>query len=38
VPKPLVLQGISTLPGQTDERIDRHAGLISTSELVPATR
>jgi hypothetical protein len=29
MPKPLVLQGISTLPGQSDERTDRHARLIS---------
>jgi len=26
------------VPGQTDDRTDRHAGLVSTSDLVPAAQ
>jgi hypothetical protein len=36
MPERLVLQEVHAVPGQTDERTDRHAGLVSTSDLVPA--
>jgi len=38
MPERLVLQEIHAVPGQTDDRTDRRAGLVSTSELVPAAQ
>ena len=38
MPERLVLHEIHAMPGQTDDRTDRHAGLVSTSDLVPAAQ
>jgi hypothetical protein len=38
MPERLVLQEVHAVPGQTDDRTDRRAGLVSTSELVPAAQ
>ena len=38
MPGSLVLHEVHAVPGQTDDRTDRHASLVSTSELVPAAQ
>ena len=38
MPERLVLREVHAVPGQTDDRTDRRAGLVSTSDLVPAAQ
>ena len=38
MPERLMLHEVHAVPGQTDDRTDRRASLVSTSDLVPAAQ